>query len=238
MMMIEKSDASRGSIFSFCLVCLCVFRDKEVIVGLRARARCWLSIVVSLSTRQMHKSGSRSCRISVPDDRPRPGRTLRSCKHAYSGTSAYLCFIRNHLNEGMTTACVCLHNVYTTIALSPSPEPISVYRRRNMAKMMTRIATITATSDADTVVSMILWIKLICSLPANEAGTTIARMVLSALAETKRDASGLNCRAVGGKLCALRILSSGWLLACWLYRRRLTARVFESSMPIDKSAQP
>jgi hypothetical protein len=45
--------------------------------------------------------------------------------------------------------------------------------------------------------------------PSKDAGTTIARIVLSALAETRRLAEGLNLSAVGGKLCALRILSSG-----------------------------
>jgi len=48
-------------------------------------------------------------------------------------------------------------------------------------------------------------------LPAKEGGTTIARMVLSALAETRRFADGLNFSAVGGNEWAARILSSG----CW-----------------------
>jgi hypothetical protein len=37
------------------------------------------------------------------------------------------------------------------------------------------------------------------SPPAKEGGTTIARIVLSALAETRRLAEGLNLSAVGGK---------------------------------------
>jgi len=36
-------------------------------------------------------------------------------------------------------------------------------------------------------------------LPAKEGGTTIALIVLSALAETRRFADGLNLSAVGGK---------------------------------------
>jgi hypothetical protein len=40
---------------------------------------------------------------------------------------------------------------------------------------------------------------LASSPPANEGGTTIARIVLSALAETRRLADGLNFSAVGGK---------------------------------------
>ena len=40
------------------------------------------------------------------------------------------------------------------------------------------------------------------SQPSKEAGTTIARIVLSGLAETSRLAEGLNRRAVGGKECA------------------------------------
>ena len=47
-------------------------------------------------------------------------------------------------------------------------------------------------------------------LPENDAGTTIARMVLSALALTRRFADGLNFSAVGGKEWAWRILSSGY----------------------------
>jgi hypothetical protein len=50
-------------------------------------------------------------------------------------------------------------------------------------------------------------------LPAKEGGTTIARMVLSALAETRRFADGLNFSAVGGKECAARIFSSGYTSA-------------------------
>lgn len=34
--------------------------------------------------------------------------------------------------------------------------------------------------------------------PPNLAGTTMARTVLSALADTRREAEGLNLRAVGG----------------------------------------
>jgi len=47
-------------------------------------------------------------------------------------------------------------------------------------------------------------------LPAKEGGTTIARMVLSALADTRRLADGLNLSAVGGNEWAARILRSGY----------------------------
>lgn len=50
-------------------------------------------------------------------------------------------------------------------------------------------------------------------LPANEGGTTIALIVLSALADTRRFADGLNFNAVGGNEWAARILSRGCLLA-------------------------
>lgn len=45
--------------------------------------------------------------------------------------------------------------------------------------------------------------------PAKEGGTTIARIVLSALAETRRFAEGLNLSAVGGNECAAKIFSKG-----------------------------
>lgn len=45
--------------------------------------------------------------------------------------------------------------------------------------------------------------------PANEGGTTMARIVLSALADTSRLAEGLNLSAVGGNEWAARIFSRG-----------------------------
>lgn len=48
------------------------------------------------------------------------------------------------------------------------------------------------------------------SQPSKLAGTTIARIVLSALADTRRFAEGLNRSAVGGKEWAARILRSGY----------------------------
>jgi len=90
------------------------------------------------------------------------------------------------------------------------------------------MATMTAIRDADTILSLQRVGKMSGSPPSKEAGTTIARMVLSALAETKSEASGLNLSAVGGKLCALRIFRRGWsmsssfrlLQVVWAYRKR------------------
>lgn len=68
----------------------------------------------------------------------------------------------------------------------------------------------------------------------------MARIVLSALAETRRLAEGLNLRAVGGNEWAARILRSGWISA-WrhLYRNiKLTASVLASRIPIDRSEHP
>lgn len=50
---------------------------------------------------------------------------------------------------------------------------------------------------------------LVLPLPPKLDGTMIVRTVLSALADTSIVADGLNFKAVGGKECALRILSSG-----------------------------
>lgn len=61
---------------------------------------------------------------------------------------------------------------------------------------ITRMARIRATREKDT--------------PPKLVGITIARNVLSALADTRRVADGLNLSAVGGKECACRILSRGW----------------------------
>lgn len=76
--------------------------------------------------------------------------------------------------------------------------------------------------------------------PLNEAGTTTARMVLSALADTSKLAEGLNLSAVGGKEWACRILRRGCF--CQLLNHafwpRLTANVLASMMPRDKSEQP
>lgn len=46
-------------------------------------------------------------------------------------------------------------------------------------------------------------------MPSKEAGTTIARIVLSGLAETSNEAEGLKRKAVGGKECAWSIFSNG-----------------------------
>jgi hypothetical protein len=49
--------------------------------------------------------------------------------------------------------------------------------------------------------------------PPKCAGTTIPRIVLSTLAETSKEAEGLNLRAVGGKEWTLRIFNNGCLVS-------------------------
>lgn len=47
-------------------------------------------------------------------------------------------------------------------------------------------------------------------VPANPSGTATARIVLSALPDTRRFDLGLNLSTVDGKSCALRTESRGW----------------------------
>lgn len=99
------------------------------------------------------------------------------------------------------------------------------------------MATNTAIIDADTGLSAVSLRSH--SHPSKDAGTTIARMVLSAEADTSSVADGLNFSAVGGNECACRILSNGYdMISQRSQLETLTANVFASRIPILRSAHP